>query len=168
MHPSLICTIVSFLTLSDHVSANSDSAEDIAEDSDAAVDEEEDDEEVLVKEDQIQTSVCTIHGTIKPQLFTCRRWSYSILSCCVPPQEGDDEDSDEATDKLLTSHPDADTTIIFMTGEGWFAPLSGFSAMFSLTGEFVEGKKLKWSTEYNTPASFWFMGWQLCVFDCTT
>ncbi|XP_040890512.1 translocon-associated protein subunit alpha-like [Toxotes jaculatrix] len=70
-----------------HVSAEPDSAEDIAEDADAAVDEEEDDEEVLVEEDQIQTS------------------------------EGDEDESDEATDKLITSHPDADTTIIFMTGE---------------------------------------------------
>lgn len=42
-----------------HVSADSDSAEDIAEDADAAVDEEEDDEEeVLVEEDQIQPTVC--------------------------------------------------------------------------------------------------------------
>ncbi|XP_018554601.1 translocon-associated protein subunit alpha [Lates calcarifer] len=70
-----------------HVSAEPDSAEDIAEDADAAVDEEEDDEEVLVEEDQMQAS------------------------------EGDEEESDEAADKLLTSHPDADTTIIFMTGE---------------------------------------------------
>ncbi|XP_026205050.1 translocon-associated protein subunit alpha-like [Anabas testudineus] len=70
-----------------HVSANSDSAEDIAEDSDAAVDEEEDDEEVLAEEDHTQTS------------------------------DGDEDESDEAADKLITSHPDADTTIIFMTGE---------------------------------------------------
>ncbi|XP_049440702.1 translocon-associated protein subunit alpha-like [Epinephelus fuscoguttatus] len=70
-----------------HVSADPDSAEDIAEDADAAVDEEEDDEEVLVEEDQIQ------------------------------PSEGDEDDADEAGDKQLTSHPDADTTIIFMTGE---------------------------------------------------
>ncbi|XP_073324626.1 translocon-associated protein subunit alpha-like [Pagrus major] len=70
-----------------HVSADSDSAEDIADDQDAAVDEEEDDEEeVLVEEDQIQ------------------------------PTEGD-EDTDDAADKLLGSHPDADTTIIFTTGE---------------------------------------------------
>lgn len=40
-----------------HVSAQSDSAEDITEDTDAAVDEEEDEEEVLVEEDQIQASV---------------------------------------------------------------------------------------------------------------
>lgn len=61
---------------------------DSAEDQDAAVDEEEDDEEeVLVEEDQIQ------------------------------PSEGEEEDSEEAADKLVTSHPDADTTIIFMTGE---------------------------------------------------
>ncbi|XP_068576568.1 translocon-associated protein subunit alpha [Cebidichthys violaceus] len=72
-----------------HVSANSDSAEDIAEDPEAAVDEEEDEEEeeVLVEEDQMQ------------------------------PSEGDEEDSDEAADKLVSSHPDADTTIIFVTGE---------------------------------------------------
>lgn len=38
-------------------------------------------------------------------------------SCCVHSQEGDDEDS-EAADQLLTSHTDADTTIIFTTGEG--------------------------------------------------
>uniref|UniRef100_A0A3P8SFR5 Translocon-associated protein subunit alpha n=1 Tax=Amphiprion percula TaxID=161767 RepID=A0A3P8SFR5_AMPPE len=71
-----------------HVSADSDSAEDIVEDPDAAVDEEDDDDEdVLVEEDNIQAS------------------------------EGDEEDSDEAADKLLTSHSDADTTIIFTTGE---------------------------------------------------
>lgn len=62
---------------------------DSAEDTDpdVAVDEEEDDEEVLVEEDQMQTS------------------------------EGDEDDDSEATDKPLTSHTDADTTIIFMTGE---------------------------------------------------
>ncbi|XP_042351309.1 translocon-associated protein subunit alpha-like [Plectropomus leopardus] len=70
-----------------HVSADPDSAEDIAEDPDAAVDEEEDEEDVLVEEDQIQ------------------------------PSEGDEDDADEGADKQLTSHPDADTTIIFMTGE---------------------------------------------------
>lgn len=42
-------------------------------------------------------------------------------SCCFPPhQDGDEDDADDAADKPLTSHPDADTTIIFMTGEGWF------------------------------------------------
>lgn len=47
------------LTPAGHVSADPDSAEDIAEDTDAAVDEEEDDEEeVLVEEDQIQPTVC--------------------------------------------------------------------------------------------------------------
>lgn len=35
----------------------------------------------------------------------------------IQPTEGDEDDADEAADKLLTSHPDADTTIIFMTGE---------------------------------------------------
>lgn len=42
-----------------HVSAESDSTEDIADD--AAVDEEEDDEEeVLVEEDQMQATVCML------------------------------------------------------------------------------------------------------------
>lgn len=36
------------------------------------------------------------------------------------PQEGDDEDMDETDDKPLSSHPDADTAIVFVTGEGWF------------------------------------------------
>merc|ERR1712002_265298 len=70
-----------------HVSAEPDSAEDT--DPDVAVDEEEDEEEVLVEEDQIQTS------------------------------EGDEDDSE--ADKLMTSHPDADTTIIFVTGEEFSA-----------------------------------------------
>lgn len=39
---------------------------------------------------------------------------------CVCHQEGHEDDSDEAADKLLASHPDADTTIIFTTGEGWY------------------------------------------------
>lgn len=43
-----------------------------------------------------------------------------MINVVVPPQEGDEEDSDEAADKLMTAHPDADTTILFMTGEGWF------------------------------------------------
>ncbi|KAM6927520.1 translocon-associated protein subunit alpha [Xenentodon cancila] len=69
-------------------SADSDFAEDVADDSDVPVDEEEDDdEEVLVEEDQMQNA-------------------------------GDNDDEpDEAADKLVTSHPDADTTIIFTTGE---------------------------------------------------
>ncbi|XP_029288275.1 translocon-associated protein subunit alpha [Cottoperca gobio] len=70
-----------------YVSADSDSAEDIAEDPEAAVDEEEDEEEVLVEEDQMQ------------------------------PSEGDEDESDEAADKQLGSNPDADTTILFVTGE---------------------------------------------------
>lgn len=70
------------------VSADSDSAEDVVEDPDAAVDEEEDDEEVLVEEDQI-----------------------------VPSEGGEEEDADEGADKGLLSHPDADTTILFTTGE---------------------------------------------------
>lgn len=70
------------------VSADSDSAEDVVEDPDAAVDEEEDEEEVLVEEDQI-----------------------------VPSEGEEEEDSDEGADKRLLSHPDADTTILFTTGE---------------------------------------------------
>lgn len=74
-----------------HVSADSDSAEDLAEDlaedTETAVDEEEDEEEVLVEEDQIQ------------------------------PSEAEEEDSDDGADKQIGSHPDADTTILFVTGE---------------------------------------------------
>lgn len=50
-----------FSVLAGHVSA--DAAEDTAEDLDAAVDEEEDEEEVLVDEDQLQTSVCAGCGS---------------------------------------------------------------------------------------------------------
>ncbi|XP_077386755.1 translocon-associated protein subunit alpha-like [Festucalex cinctus] len=73
------------------VSANTESAEDI--DPDASVDEEEEDEEeeMPVEEDQIQSS------------------------------EGDDDDDSEGDDKLLTSHADADTTIVFTTGEEFAA-----------------------------------------------
>ncbi|CAG5982425.1 unnamed protein product [Menidia menidia] len=69
------------------VQADSDSAEDVVDEADDAVDEEEDDEEVLVEEDQIQNT------------------------------EAEEDDTDEGADKLVTSHPDADTTIIFTTGE---------------------------------------------------
>ncbi|XP_029906797.1 translocon-associated protein subunit alpha-like [Myripristis murdjan] len=70
-----------------HVSADSDSTEDIG--LDAAVDEEEEEEEdeVLVEEDQLPNS----------------------------EMDGDADDDSEAAD--ITSHPDADTTIIFVTGE---------------------------------------------------
>ncbi|TWW61591.1 translocon-associated protein subunit alpha-like isoform X2 [Takifugu flavidus] len=71
-----------------HVAADADSAEDVAEDPEAAVDEEEDDgDEMLVEEDQMR------------------------------PTDGDEEDMDETDDKPLSSHPDADTAIIFVTGE---------------------------------------------------
>ncbi|KAM4740854.1 translocon-associated protein subunit alpha-like [Anableps anableps] len=69
------------------VYAESDSAEDTAEDADAAVDEEEDEDEMVVEEDQIQNL------------------------------DGGEDDADEAAEKLVTSHPDADTTIIFTAGE---------------------------------------------------
>ncbi|TNM88431.1 hypothetical protein fugu_004685 [Takifugu bimaculatus] len=69
-----------------HVAADADSAEDVAEDPEAAVDEEEDDgDEMLVEEDQMR------------------------------PTDGDEEDMDETDDKPLSSHPDADTAIIFVT-----------------------------------------------------
>ncbi|XP_038159510.1 translocon-associated protein subunit alpha-like [Cyprinodon tularosa] len=73
------------------VYAEADSAEDAAEDADAAVDEEEDEDEMLVDEDQIQTP------------------------------DGGEDDPDEADEKVVTSHPDADTTIIFTTGEEFLA-----------------------------------------------
>nr|XP_057910949.1 translocon-associated protein subunit alpha-like [Doryrhamphus excisus] len=73
------------------VLAQSDSDEYI--DADASIDEDEDDDEdeALVEEDQIHSS------------------------------EGDDEDDAEGDDKTLTSHADADTTIIFTTGEEFLA-----------------------------------------------
>ena len=42
-----------------------------------------------------------------------------MLQCRVHPQEAEEEESDEGADKLATVHPDADTTILFTTGEGW-------------------------------------------------
>ncbi|XP_061882521.1 translocon-associated protein subunit alpha-like [Entelurus aequoreus] len=73
------------------VSADSDSAEDIDPDASVDEEEEEDEEGILVEEDQVQST------------------------------EGDAEDDAEADDKTLTSHPDADTTIVFTTGEEFFA-----------------------------------------------
>ena len=69
------------LTHAGHVSAQSDSSEDIAENVDAAVDEEEDEEEVLVEEDQIQTSVCIFDNTAVWQNinFTCRWLHDSVM-----------------------------------------------------------------------------------------
>lgn len=50
---------------------------------------------------------------------------------CVPPQEGGgDEEADEDEDKPLSSHPDADTTIIFTTGEGRCGSWSVFYSLF--------------------------------------
>ncbi|XP_057701113.1 translocon-associated protein subunit alpha-like [Corythoichthys intestinalis] len=69
------------------VSASTDSAEEL--DPDASVhEEEEDDEEMAVEEDQIQS-----------------------------PEGEDDDDDSEGDEKLLTSHADADTTVVFTTGE---------------------------------------------------
>ncbi|CAL8338477.1 unnamed protein product [Lota lota] len=70
-----------------HVSAESESAEDIGHDATVDEEDEEEEDEVLVEEDQITN------------------------------QEMDsdvDEDSESAD---VTSHPDADTTIVFVTGE---------------------------------------------------
>lgn len=55
------------------VSADSDSAEDIAEDPDAAVDEEEDEEEVPVEQDQMQPLVCmfSLCSCISNHRLTC-------------------------------------------------------------------------------------------------
>lgn len=166
--PWHINIVVSSLTLSDHVSADSDSAEDNAEDSEAAVDEEEDEEEVLVEEDQIQTSVRTINSSTKP--LAAWQWSYSVLSCCVHSQEGDEEDSDEAADQLITSHPDADTTIIFMTGEGWFPFIRGFHSLSFFT-VFTQswicwGETIK--LKVSPTAWFCFTGVQLCCLNSTT
>lgn len=44
-----------------YVAADTDSAEDVADDPEAAVDEEEDDEEeILVEEDQMRPAVCVL------------------------------------------------------------------------------------------------------------
>ncbi|XP_061639746.1 translocon-associated protein subunit alpha-like [Phyllopteryx taeniolatus] len=83
----LLLAFPSGLISTGRVSASTDSAEDI--DPDASVDEEEEDdeEEMPGEEDQIQSS------------------------------EGDDDDDSDDEDKLLASHSDADTTIVFTTGE---------------------------------------------------
>lgn len=71
-HPSYISLCL--LPHAGHVSADPDSAEDIADEPDAAVDEEEDEEEVLVEEDQMQPAVCMFksHSSIANHRFTCR------------------------------------------------------------------------------------------------
>ncbi|XP_077582018.1 translocon-associated protein subunit alpha-like [Stigmatopora nigra] len=75
------------LITSGRVSANTDSAEEIDPDASVDEEEEEDDEEMPVEEDQIQSP------------------------------EGDDVDDSEGDERLVTSHSDADTTIVFTTGE---------------------------------------------------
>nr|XP_046197888.1 translocon-associated protein subunit alpha [Oncorhynchus gorbuscha] len=69
------------------VSADSESAEDIFPDSTVDEDEEEEEDEVLVEEDQ------------------------------VPGSETEDDIDEDAAVGDVTSHPDADTTIVFVTGE---------------------------------------------------
>ncbi|XP_028301860.1 translocon-associated protein subunit alpha-like [Gouania willdenowi] len=64
--------------------------EDAVEDAEDAVEEEEEeeeDDEALVEEDQIQ------------------------------PSEGEEDETDETDEKQVTSHADADTTIVFVTGK---------------------------------------------------
>ena len=61
----------------------------------------------------------SFHHTAVWQTTDLHAGDKGTMSCCVRPQEGDEEDADEAADKLLASHPEADTTIIFTTGEGW-------------------------------------------------
>ncbi|XP_077459016.1 translocon-associated protein subunit alpha-like [Stigmatopora argus] len=72
---------------SGRVSASTDSTEEVDPDASVDEEEEEDDEEMPVEEDQIQSP------------------------------EGDDDDDSEGDERLLTSHTDADTTIVFTTGE---------------------------------------------------
>ncbi|XP_038871962.1 translocon-associated protein subunit alpha [Salvelinus namaycush] len=69
------------------VSADSESAEDISPDSTVDEEEEEEEDEVLVEEDQ------------------------------VPGSETEDDIDEDAAVGDVTSHPDADTTIVFVTGE---------------------------------------------------
>uniref|UniRef100_A0A8C7M283 Translocon-associated protein subunit alpha n=1 Tax=Oncorhynchus mykiss TaxID=8022 RepID=A0A8C7M283_ONCMY len=69
------------------VSADSESAEDIFPDSTVDEEEEEEEDEVLVEEDQ------------------------------VPGSETEDDIDEDAAVGDVTSHPDADTTIVFVTGE---------------------------------------------------
>lgn len=112
-----------------HVSA--DAAEDVVDDHDAAVDEEEDDDEdeVLVEEDQMQAMVCI--ASIFVSNFAKTRLCSAKSVDCVPPQEGvGEEEADEDEDKPLSSHPDADTIIIFTTGEGWCGSWSIFYYSF--------------------------------------
>ncbi|KAG7253977.1 hypothetical protein CRUP_006561, partial [Coryphaenoides rupestris] len=69
------------------VSAESESAEDIGHDATVDEEDEEEEDEVLVEEDQI------------------------------PNQEMDSDVDEESESADVTSHPDADTTIVFVTGE---------------------------------------------------
>lgn len=65
----------------------------------------------------------SFHHTAVWQTIDLHAGDKVTMSCCVPPQEGEEDDADEAADKLLASHPEADTTIIFTTGEGWFGSI---------------------------------------------
>lgn len=102
-----------------HVSA--DAAEDVVDDHDAAVDEEEEDDEdeVLVEEDQMQATVC-IASVLDSDFAIAEDCVLANLPAVFPHQEGGaDEEADEYEEKPLSSHPDADTIIVFTTGEGW-------------------------------------------------
>lgn len=87
---------------------------------------------------------------------------YADGNKCVGLQEGDDSDA-EAADKLMTSHPDADTTIIFMTGEGWsasFHHLQHFTDCICW-GNKLMCHKLKHKIEYEILSCFCFMWWRM-------
>lgn len=62
------------------VTADADSAEDVADDPDAAVEEEDDEEEVLVEEDQMRSTVCVvIYGRLLFQIPTIQQGRYVFL-----------------------------------------------------------------------------------------
>lgn len=93
--------------------------EDSVEDTDAAVDEEDEDEdEMLVEEDQVQNSVSWVSLLLWQKNRSDMIVRLEVSFFCLHHQEGDEDDAEEAADKLVTSHPDADTTILFTTGEG--------------------------------------------------
>lgn len=58
---SLIFHHLQLLFRAGHVAADTDSAEDVADDPEAAIDEEDDDgDEMLVEEDQMRPTVCVL------------------------------------------------------------------------------------------------------------
>lgn len=57
------------------------------------------------------------------------------MSSCVHHQEGDEDETDEAADAPVKSHPDADTTIIFTSGEGFQTLISNAYSVQMLNKE---------------------------------